>query len=34
MRRLWGWLFPRKPTLFHKCLAVHMAEAAKTSALR
>ena len=25
MKRLWFWLFPRKkPTLFQRCLAVHM----------
>lgn len=33
MKRLWRWLFPRKePTLFQKCLAVHVARASNSSA--
>lgn len=33
--RFLRWLFRRKePTTFHKCLALHMAQARDTSALR
>ena len=33
--RFWRWLFGIKPpTTFHKCLALHMAQARDTSLLR
>jgi hypothetical protein len=33
LRRLVDWLFP-KPTTYHRCLALHIANAGPTSALR